>query len=57
MADRQGVPAYVVFNDRTLKGMATRRPGSGEELLEVPGVGEVKLERYGQVFLEEIARS
>jgi ATP-dependent DNA helicase RecQ len=56
VADRQGVPAYVVFNDRTLKGMATRRPRSSMELLEVPGVGEVKLERYGALFLEEISR-
>ena len=56
VADRQGVPAYVVFNDRTLKGMATRRPGSALEMLDVPGVGDVKLERYGDLFLEEIAR-
>ncbi|MEX2472144.1 MAG: ATP-dependent DNA helicase RecQ [Gemmatimonadota bacterium] len=56
VADRQGVPAYVVFNDRTLREMARRRPGSATELLDVPGVGEVKLERYGGAFLEEIAR-
>ncbi|MEX2467116.1 MAG: ATP-dependent DNA helicase RecQ [Gemmatimonadota bacterium] len=56
VADRQGVPAYVVFNDRTLKGMATRRPRTAEELLDVSGVGEVKLERYGEIFLDEIAR-
>jgi ATP-dependent DNA helicase RecQ len=56
VAERQGVPAYVVFNDRALREMAARRPASPAELLEVPGVGEVKLERYGSVFLDEIGR-
>ncbi|MDZ7779934.1 MAG: ATP-dependent DNA helicase RecQ [Gemmatimonadota bacterium] len=56
LAERQGVPAYVVFNDRALREMAARRPRTPEELLQVPGVGDVKLERYGAAFLEEIAR-
>lgn len=56
LADRQGVPAYVVFNDRALREMAARRPRTAAELLDVPGVGDVKLERYGAEFLEEIAR-
>ncbi len=55
LAERQGVPAYVVFNDRTLREMARRRPRTAAELLEVPGVGAVKLERYGSAFLEEMA--
>ncbi len=55
LAAEQGVPAYVVFGDRTLLDMAARRPGSREEMLEVHGVGEAKLERYGEVFLERIA--
>ena len=56
VAERQGVPAYVVFNDRTLREMAARCPRSPTELLDVPGVGEVKLERYGDLFLEEIGK-
>jgi len=57
IADHQGVPAYVVFSDQTLREMATRRPRNTMGLLEVPGVGEVKLERYGSAFLDEIAGS
>ena len=55
LADEHGVPAYIVFNDRALKEMALRRPGTREELLEVPGVGPAKLERYGDAFLEALA--
>jgi len=56
LAEQQGVPAYIVFNDRTLREMARHRPRSASELLDVPGVGGVKLERYGEAFLEEIGR-
>ncbi|HSW30498.1 MAG TPA: ATP-dependent DNA helicase RecQ [Longimicrobiales bacterium] len=55
LADRQGVPAYIVFSDKVLREMASRRPGSPAALLDVPGVGPAKLERYGQAFLEAIA--
>ncbi len=55
LADEQNVPAYVVFSDATLAEMAARRPGTYAELLEVSGVGQTKLERYGDVFLEAIA--
>ncbi|HSG08558.1 MAG TPA: HRDC domain-containing protein, partial [Longimicrobiales bacterium] len=55
LADRQGVPAYIVFSDKVLWEMATRRPGTPVELLDVPGVGPAKLERYGQAFLDEVA--
>lgn len=54
LADEQGVPPYVVFSDATLRGMVRRRPKTEEELLEVSGVGQVKLTRYGQAFLEAI---
>ena len=54
LADRQGVPAYIVFGDATLREMATRRPGTDDELLAVNGVGETKLKRYGEAFLEAI---
>jgi len=55
LADEQGVPAYVVFADATLREMATRRPAGPAELMEVSGVGGHKLARYGAAFLEEIA--
>jgi len=57
LADRQGVPAYVVFSDKALREMASLRPHTDGELLAVSGVGPTKLERYGRAFLEEIARS
>jgi ATP-dependent DNA helicase RecQ len=55
LADAQGVPAYIIFNDRVLREMAALRPRTPEELLEVPGVGPAKLERYGQAFLDALA--
>jgi ATP-dependent DNA helicase RecQ len=57
MADRQGVPAYIVFSDKVLREMASRRPGTPTELLDVPGVGPAKLERYGRAFLDALAAS
>lgn len=56
IARQQGVPPYVVFSDATLHEMARLKPGSEGELLEVKGVGEKKLARYGGAFLEAIAR-
>ena len=54
LADGEGVPAYIVFSDAVLRQMAARRPRTIAALLEVPGVGPVKLERYGKAFLETI---
>ena len=48
------MPAYIIFNDRTLVEMAARRPQDEEAMLEVPGVGPAKLKRYGAAFLEAI---
>ncbi|MBT8217495.1 MAG: ATP-dependent DNA helicase [Acidimicrobiia bacterium] len=55
LADEAGVPAYVIFNDATLAEMATRRPTTEAELLDVSGVGPTKLERYGEAFLGLLA--
>ncbi|MDH5588971.1 MAG: ATP-dependent DNA helicase [Gemmatimonadota bacterium] len=52
LADAQGVPAYIVFSDKVLREMASRRPGTPQGLLDVPGVGPAKLDRYGEAFLE-----
>ena len=56
LADEFRVPPYMVFSDATLRAMVRRRPSNEEELLEVSGVGQAKLRRYGDVFLEEINR-
>ena len=56
LASAQGVPPYVIFHDATLREMVTRRPGTLEELAGITGVGETKLERYGEGFLGVIAK-
>ena len=53
-AAEQNVPPYVVFADSVLNAMCMRLPRNEGEFLAVPGVGEVKLERYGKRFLEVI---
>jgi ATP-dependent DNA helicase RecQ len=54
MADREGVPPYVIFHDTSLKEMSTQYPQSVSELLMISGMGERKLRRYGDAFLHEI---
>ena len=54
LARRQGVPAYVVFTDATLRAMCRRQPTDLAGMGEVPGVGERKLRQYGPDFLTEI---
>ena len=54
LAAKQKLPAYMVFNDSTLRQMALKKPLSVEELLNIPGVGEKKAARYGQEFLGTI---
>jgi ATP-dependent DNA helicase RecQ len=51
-AKEQGVPAYVVFTDATLREIATTLPSSLAELSKVSGIGETKLARYGQQVLD-----
>ncbi|MCG2803516.1 MAG: DNA helicase RecQ [Cellulomonas sp.] len=55
VAREQGVPAYVVFHDATLREVATRRPTSLDELAGISGVGATKLERYGAGLLAALA--
>jgi len=55
-AKEQGVPAYVVFHDSTLREIATTRPSSLAELATVNGVGETKLNKYGQLILDTLTQ-
>ena len=55
LAKERGVPAYVVFQDRSLIDMARRRPRTKEEFAEVNGVGAAKLEQFAEPFLAAIA--
>lgn len=50
----EGVPPFVVFSDKTLYDMCEKMPLNEEEFLEVSGVGEHKLEKYGEAFLTAI---
>ena len=54
LAKERGVPAYVVFPDRTLIEIAAARPGSLEDFRQLHGVGARKLERYGEAFLDVV---
>ena len=54
MADEAGVPPYVIFPDRTLTEMAAYYPQSTAGLLNISGVGQVKLVQYGDAFLDVI---
>ncbi|WIE62178.1 DNA helicase RecQ [Curtobacterium sp. MCLR17_032] len=54
-AREQGVPAYVVFNDATLRGIAAVKPADLDELSEISGVGAAKLESYGRAVLTVVA--
>ncbi|GAB2882909.1 DNA helicase RecQ [Microbulbifer echini] len=51
LAEERGVPPYVVFHDATLRGMVKAHPQTRSELLAVSGVGDSKLERFGDTFL------
>ena len=54
LADKENVPSYVVFSDKTLIEMAARKPKTLEEFADIGGVGEFKLKKYGEIFLKEI---
>jgi len=45
------VPPYVIFNDKTLRAMVEHRPQTPSEFRDLHGVGDVKLDRYGETFL------
>ena len=54
LAKTQGVPAYVVCHDRTLVGIAERKPASPEDLAEVHGMGPARIDAYGERFLDVV---
>lgn len=56
LAKEEGVPAYVIFSDRSLIDMAAKRPTTAGAFGEVHGVGQAKLDRYAGAFLEVVKR-
>ncbi len=55
LAREQGVPPYVIFHDSTLLALATRRPQALADLVDIPGMGEMKRDRYGATMLAALA--
>jgi ATP-dependent DNA helicase RecQ len=54
IAKEEKVPAFVIFSDATLRQLETERPTNEEEFLKIDGVGKVKLEKYGDAFINAI---
>ena len=54
IADKENIPPYIVFSDASLQEMALYQPMNNAEMLQINGVGAVKLERFGQAFLSVI---
>ena len=54
LADEAGMPPYIIFNDASLRDMAQRQPTTLEEFAGIAGVGQAKLARYGEQFVELI---
>ena len=54
IADKENIPPYIVFNDATLQEMAQYQPTTEREMLQINGVGAIKLTRFAQPFMEVI---
>lgn len=54
LADAANVPPYVIFSDKVLLGMVQERPASLTDMANIPGIGAMKLQKYGQEFLQII---
>ena len=56
LAEESGVPPFVIFHDSSLQEMVKKRPQTSDDMRRISGVGEQKLARYGQKYLNEIAK-
>ena len=56
LARAEGLPAYCIFQDRTLREMASRLPDSREKMIAIVGVGEITFRKYGSHFLDLISK-
>jgi len=54
IAAREGIPPYIIFSDSTLRELTEKLPQDREAMLQVKGVGQVKMERFGEDFLQLI---
>ena len=51
LSNEKEVPAYVIFGDKTLKELCSKLPSTQDEMLDINGIGQVKYDKYGEVFL------
>lgn len=56
LAEREGVPAYAIFTNEQLAAMVQRRVASAQALGAIEGVGEARVDKFGEVFLSTLAR-
>jgi ATP-dependent DNA helicase RecQ len=56
LARAEGLPAYCIFQDRTLREMASKLPDSREKMMAIVGVGEITFRKYGSAFLDLISK-
>jgi ATP-dependent DNA helicase RecQ len=54
LANEQGLPPYVIFHDATLREMARLQPLTLDQFANLPGVGQAKLARYGESFINAL---
>ena len=57
VARKRGAPAYVVLHDTTIEGIATARPTTLEQLRSIPGIGDKKLEHYGDELIALVKKA
>ena len=55
IANRLGLPPYIIFHDKTLWAIAKAQPTTVEELLQIKGVGQSHIDKYGDELLAELA--
>ena len=56
LATADSVPPYLIFHNKTLQEMADKMPADMQEMGNIPGIGQAKLQKYGQAFLDIIAK-
>ena len=56
LAEKEKVPAFVIFSNATLEDMSKKQPKTMDEFLTVSGIGRVKAQRYGTAFLKELEK-
>ncbi len=57
IAKDHNIPPYVVFHDKTLIEMVKRQPQSIDQMSDIPGIGQSKLEKYGRLFLDALSKT